>query len=97
MSWSFNAIGKPAAVAKKARADLEKILCAEPEQSVKAGVISMIEAACGGMPEDSAIRIEASGSQSPAYRISGGSYHEIKGSVMNSLTLKIEPIHGFVE
>ena len=97
MSWSFNAIGKPAAVAKKARHDLGKINCAEPEQGIKERVIEAIEMACAGMPDDCAVKIAASGSQGGAYKLEHGAYHEIKGKFNNSLNLVIEPIFGFVE
>jgi hypothetical protein len=89
MSWSFNAIGKPAAVATKARTDLERITCQEPEQSLKAMVISAIETACSAMPTDQAVRIEAYGSQSYS--------HGAPDKFSNNMSLKIEPIYGFVE
>lgn len=93
MSWSFSAIGKAAAVAKKARADLERIKCAEPEETIKAGVIAMIEATCSAMPEASAVKIVASGSQSTAYVDN----KPADGKYTNNLRLDIEPIWGFVE
>jgi hypothetical protein len=90
MSWSFNAIGKPAAVAIKARADLANFKCAEPEESIKAGIIDMIEKACAAMPSTAAVKIEAFGSQSPSYPPEPGKFH-------NNFSVKVEPIYGFVE
>ena len=97
MSWSFNAIGKPAAVAVKARKDLSAVKCSEPEESLKESVIASIELACSAMPDDPAVSITASGSQSPSYKLEGGHYREVAGKLTNSLKLDIEPIYGFVE
>jgi hypothetical protein len=93
MSWSFNAIGKPSAVAAKARTEMEFIKCAEPEQSLKSMALAAIEAALSAMPDASVVKVYASGSQSPAYV----NNKVVDGKFSNSFKLDIEPIWGFVE
>jgi hypothetical protein len=97
MSWSFNAIGKPSAVAAKARKELGAIQCAEPEQGIKERAIEAIELSCSALPDDNAVKITACGSQSPAYKMVDGHYKHVDGKFTNNLTLNIEPIYGFVE
>lgn len=87
MSWNFNAVGKPASVARKAAEDLDRIRCYEPEQTIKAKVIEIIATALGAYPADAAVRIEAYGSQN-----TGASENAV-----NQLSVKIEPLYGFVE
>src|ERR1700753_264844 len=67
MSWSFNSIGKPKAVLALAHKQLEAIHLSEPEQTIKGQVLAMLDASLPAMPESSAVRVEASGSQSPVY------------------------------
>lgn len=97
MSWSFQAVGKPAAVLAKARVELGKIHCSEPEETIKGKVLNILEASLLVMPESAAVKIEASGSQSPAYVSSETGYKTVEGKFSNNLILKIEPIFGFVE
>lgn len=98
MSWSFSAIGKPMAVLALARKQLGAIKCAEPEETLKGKVLNQIECSLLAMPESSAVRIEASGSQSPAYAPNESGQHvAVAGKFTNNLSLKIEPIWGFAE
>lgn len=90
MSWSFYAIGKPRAVLESARKQLSAIKCAEPEETIKGKFLSMLEASMLVMPDASAVRIEANGSQSA--RAAGED-----GRFTNSFSAKIEPLYGFVE
>lgn len=85
MSWSFSAIGRSSAVAQKARDDLTRYKCTEPEETIKTKALEIIESSLCAMPDASAVQIEAYGSQSP-----------VSGGVSNQLTLKITPISGFV-
>lgn len=89
MSWSFNGIGKPAAVAKRAAAELSRVKCHEPEETVKAKVIEILGVALDAFPGDTAVKVEAYGSQSVD--------STQPGKARNSLTLKIEPLYGFME
>lgn len=97
MSWSFYAVGKPAAVLAKARVEFGKIHCSEPEETIKGKVLNILEASLLAMAECTAVKIEAAGSQSPGYVSSDGGYKAAEGKFSNNLTLKIEPIFGFVE
>lgn len=89
MSWSFYGVGRAAAVAAKARNDLENIQCAEPEQTIKGQAVEIIEASLKAYPPDTAVRIEASGSQT--------THSATPGAAVNNLRLSIEPLYGFVE
>lgn len=94
MSWSFYAMGKPAAVAAKAKKELSGFKCAEPEETLKASVIQIIETSLLAMPDAGAVKIEAHGSQSPAL---DARHNRVEGRFDNNLKLSIEPIYGFVE
>lgn len=90
MSWSVAAIGKPAAVAAKLEKDFANIQCLEPEQSIKNAVASAIAAGLAVFPPNAAVRVEASGSQYvPDSRK--------LGELQNQLSVKLEPLYGFVE
>lgn len=86
MSWSFYGMGKPEALAKKAREDMTCQKCSEPEESIKDMALAIIEKSLMAMPAASAVRIQASGSQSKDER-----------GATNTFKLDIEPIYGFVE
>lgn len=90
MSWSVNAVGKSTAVAVKLAGDFGRIKCAEPEETIKNTVWSAIEAALLVFPPTQAVRVEASGSQ---YAPDSTKPDE----KTNSLTVRLEPIFGFVE
>lgn len=89
MSWSFYGVGKPAAVARKAKADLSAYKCAEPEETVKAKVSDIIDACLSAFPAGAAVQIEASGSQSTD--------SATPGKAVNTLSVVIRPLYGFVE
>ena len=91
MSWSVSAIGKPAAVATKLAEDLKRITCMEPEETIKNTVASAIASALDAFPPNSAVRVDASGSQSCP------DSSKAPKEVSNQLSVKIEPIYGFVE
>ena len=86
MSWSFHAIGKPAAVAEKTKAALGNYKLAEPEETIKSKVIDIVGTALAAYPEASAVSVEAYGSQS-----SGAD------GITNDLKIEIKHLYGFVE
>lgn len=90
MSWSFSAVGKPLAVMQKARKDLSAHKCPEPEETIKGKIVHMLEAALLVYPETVAVQVIASGSQYAPD-------HRSPNEVINSLSLDIKPLHGFVE
>lgn len=88
MSWSFYAIGKPTAVAAKARDQIENgYKCSEPEESICVSALNTIAAIADSTIDAYAVKVEASGSQ---YSVDGVSQH-------NQLRLIVEPVHGFLE
>lgn len=93
MSWSFYAIGSAPAVLAKARKDLSKIKCTEPEETIKGKVLHILEAALHAFPESYAVRVSALGSQLSEYDPSG----KTTGKVHNTLEFKIEPIWNFLK
>lgn len=86
MSWSVSAIGKPTAVAAKVRNDLGRIKCVDPEENVKNHACALLESALGAQKAASCVKVEASGHQSGDGE-----------NAQNTLTIKVEPIYGFVE
>ncbi len=90
MSWSVFAVGKPAAVAAKIKQDLSRIVCREPEETLKTNACQMVELALSAFPPNSAVKVEASGSQSVPDAAT-------PAVALNNLTLKIGPIWGFIE
>lgn len=86
MSWSVARTGKTAAVAAKLAEDFASNKCVEPEETIKNIVATAVATALGAFPPDTAVRVEAAGSQW------GG-----PTQFQNSLSVKIEPIQGFVE
>lgn len=89
MSWSFYGVGKPKAVAAKARKDLSAYKCMEPEETVKAKVADIIDVCLSAFPDASSVQIEASGSQSTD--------STKPGTATNQLSIKILPLYGFIE
>jgi hypothetical protein len=87
MSWSVSAIGKPTAVAAKLADAFTKNPCAEPEETIRQGVASAIAVALKSFDGTMAVRVDASGSQSTNNGV----------PTSNQLSVKIEPIYGFVE
>lgn len=94
MSWSFYGVGKSSAVLTKAKNELSKIKCSEPEEAIKNSASNIIEASLLAMPEVSAVTIKASGSQGPAYNNEG---KLVEGKFVNTFTMSIEPLYGFIE
>ena len=94
MSWSFHGIGKPHAILAKARRDLTMYVCMEPEETIKKLVLSIFEEALLIYPEDTAVKVTASGSQSPIYDKNGAL---IPGKFSNSLHIDLDHLYGFVE
>lgn len=90
MSWSVSAVGKPAAVAAKLAADFARITCNEPEASIKNNTATSIASALAAMPGSCAVQVEASGSQ----YVPDASKPEV---AINTLSVKIVPLYGFVE
>lgn len=93
MSWSVSAVGRPAAVAAKLAKDIASIKCMEPEETIKNGVGTIIAAALAAYPESYAVTVSANGSQGPGYdpNKSGATVGQV-----NSLTVSISPLYGFV-
>ena len=88
MSWSFQAVGRPAAVAEKAKAEQETPRCAGAEEVARTAVLEAVGVLCReGFTNEHAVRVSASGS---AYTDNGVQKY-------NSLELKVEPLYGFVE
>lgn len=93
MSWSFTGHGKPTPLLAKMKADLSKHRCSEPEETIKQQLLMTIDTALITFPESMALKIEASGSQTPQYGPDG----KPTGSYTNSLSLSLTPLYGFVE
>lgn len=90
MSWSVSAIGKPAAVQAKLEKDFTIVKCQEPEETIKNLVRSAVLAGLSVFPKDQAVKVTACGSQ---YCPRQSSPEELT----NSLSVVLEPLHGFVE
>jgi len=90
MSWSVSAVGKPAAVAASIAKSIGSSKCYEPEETIKNTIGTVLATALAAFPPNSAVRVEASGSQSVPDSTK-------PGVATNSLTVKIEPLWGFVE
>jgi hypothetical protein len=88
MSWSFYGVGKPPAVLAKARKDLAAVKCMEPEETIKTGVLGILEVSLSNYPADAAVRVRAQGSQN---------VDSSKPGAANTLTVEIENLYGFVE
>lgn len=93
MSWSINAVGRAGAVAGKVASEIVKIKCSEPEETIKNAVGAILATALSAYPEGYAVSVEANGSQGPGYDSATGA--NIGGHV-NSLTVNVRPLYGFV-
>lgn len=89
MSWSINAVGSAEKVRAAVAAQVASIKCSEPEESIKNGVGAAIDAALAAMPGDTAVNVQASGSQTTQ-----GGTNEPQRAV-NSLHVEVKPIWGF--
>ena len=90
MSWSVIAVGRTSAVVAKLAKDFSSIKCSEPEETIKNTVAVAITAALDAFPTSTAVRVEASGSQ---YCPDSTKPNE----KFNQLTVKLEPLYGFIE
>jgi len=77
-------------VAAKLEKDFSNIHCAEPEESIKNSVAAAVAAGLAVFPPTMAVRVEASGSQ----HAPDSKKPEEK---QNQLSVKLEPLFGFVE
>ncbi len=87
MSWSFQAVGKPEAVAKAAAAAMEKNQCAQPEEAYRLDALGYIIKAASQLIGTTAVQVSASGSMWK------------DGETVKSHTLQLEfkPLYGFIE
>jgi len=87
VSWSFNAVGKPEAVVRAAKAAMEKGKCIEPEESYRLDCLGNIMSMASQQVGQVAISVVASGSMWK------------DGDVVKSHTMSLEfkPLSGFVE
>lgn len=90
MSWSIFTIGRAGALRAKVAADLANIKCSEPEETIKNTVAATLDLALAAFPPNYALRIDAAGSQHAPD-------HSKPDERVNSLSVKLEPIYGFVE
>lgn len=87
MSWSISKMGYAAVVAAKVAEEITKIRCAEPEETIKNAVGAALVQALEAYPADFPVKVEANGSQ--------GSVTD--GKTVNSLSVKVEPMYGFIK
>lgn len=88
MSWSFSAIGRAAAVAKKIREASEnggKPYCKEPEETIRKQTLETLALAADG--NAGVIKVEASGSMQWSGDV----------ATQNNVVSSLQPIYGFVE
>lgn len=87
MSWSFQAVGKPEAVARAATAAMETNQCLQPEESYRLGALAYITSAACQLVGVMAVQVTASGSMWK------------DGDTVKNHTLQLEftPLYGFVE
>ena len=83
MSWSVNAIGKPAAVAAKLIEEFSRPPCVQPEEDVRQAAAAVVFAAVKAQAANSAVVVIASGNQTPIY----GSDGKPTGEVQNTLSI----------
>lgn len=92
MSWSVNALGKPAAVAAKLAEDFTRIsLMREPEETGRQAAAKAIAAIVPAYPDNFVVRVECSGGQYTPDSSKAPDKH------VNSLTIKIETLGPIVE
>jgi hypothetical protein len=88
MSWSISAIGKAPAVLKEVEEQSAQQKCSEPEETVRQSACHAIKAALAAQGENIVVRLEAYGSQREDYQTK---------VIRNQLTIRVEPIIGFLE
>jgi len=95
MSWSVNAIGKPEAVAKEIeRQFAASSPCREPEETVRQAARTTIASILAAETASVAVQVQANGHQSDEYSKETPTK---TGKVSNTFSLKVDPIHQFVE
>jgi hypothetical protein len=92
MSWHVSGIGKPKVLIANLPAEFDRVHCEEPEQLIKAFAKDIVLASLEHYPDDMAVKVTASGSQSKEHRPD-----KDRTKSVNSLDIKIEPLWGFVE
>jgi hypothetical protein len=90
MSWSVSAVGKPEAVIASLAKQFGSNPCQMPEEYIRQDAWKSIASSLGAQDQNSAVRVIASGSM--GFKDSLG-----KTGPYNSLSIVIEPLHGFVE
>jgi hypothetical protein len=90
MSWSVNAIGKPAAVAAKLAKDFVNVRCTEPEETIKNAVAMSLAAALAVYPPNWVVQVVANGSQHAPDMTK-------PDEKINGLYIKLDPVYGFIE
>lgn len=87
MSWSFNALGSPAAVSKRALAAKTSGACMEPEESYRQACLDYIATAASQIAGDgAAVQVAASGSM----------WKDGDTVKSHNLSLNIAPLYGLV-
>lgn len=89
MSWSVQGIGRAAQVADHLAKQFSENACIEPEETIRQLVAKAVAIALGSFPIDAAVRVEASGSQ--------GTHSQHPTVATHYLTLRIEPLHSFIQ
>lgn len=87
MSWSFGAVGRPAAVAKAAREAKAQHKCAEPEETHRQDALETIARFAEGLIGSTAVQVNASGSM----------WKEGEAVRSHTMSLEFKPIYGFLE
>ena len=92
MSWSISSVGKVYAVVAQV-ADLvdsgEVLVHIEPERQLRRDIGDLIGKTLAAYPDEAVVRVDASGSQyTPDFKA--------PEKVINTLSLKVEVIYGFV-
>jgi hypothetical protein len=88
MSYSVNESGPSQEVAEKLAEQLSKIVCAEPEETLKNMAASVISTALEAMPQDALVQVSLNGSQATDHDSEG----DETGTFRNTLNLTIKPI-----
>lgn len=88
MSWSFSAVGKPAAVALRTRQQIETgHKCAEPEDTARRNILEVAAAVAESHAAGYLVQVEASGSM----------YVLLDQVQTQNIRLEVKTIHGFLE
>lgn len=87
MSWGFNRMGKAPAVSVVMNTELSKQKCNEPEESIKADAMKLVDKVLASWPANVAVRVDMQGSQ----------HGPGPDSVVNQVRIQIDPLNDFVE